>query len=107
MKPFTNLSKTVVALLLILSVCQGLAAQTKKTCVYTKGSGELCQAYPMADSEYCFNHNPDLPTCSGMKANKEDCTRKISVAKTPVERIRVTLDSDTLYFCWQHEKQCK
>lgn len=30
-------------------------------CIYLKDNGETCQANSMADSEYCYLHNPNIP----------------------------------------------
>ena len=66
-------------------------------CKFTKPEGEQCKANAMADSDYCFHHNPDIPDEVKREAQaKGGRAKQITITK-PLPELPIVKSKDIFY----------
>jgi hypothetical protein len=70
--------------------------ETKKKCSFIKPDGEKCEAWAMADSEFCYFHNPDISETEKKEIqSKGGQANKIKVLE-PLEPITLKEGGDVI-----------
>src|SRR3989339_851803 len=65
-------------------------------CEFIKCDGNQCEANAMADSQYCYLHNPDIPESEKKEAMSKGGKAGKSIVKAPLEDIKIASPEDLL-----------
>lgn len=65
-------------------------------CRYVKDNGDTCKANAMADSEYCYTHNPDIPESTKALARTRGGEARALAITEPLPEIPLNTPDDAV-----------